>query len=563
MRAVLLAAALLSVAATIPPAADPPPAPLREVVRVVDRPWLRVGITVTVTDRTGAPVRGLTRDDFAVTEDGAAVALEDFGVEGERADRPLSVFILLDLSQSMGSQVRDVRAAARTLIETLRPGDEAAVAKFSDQLTVLMSFTADPGDPDRALKSLGLARGGTALFRAIEEAVKDLRGRRGRKVVLVVSDGLDNYEERAGHVLSSLYLQDLLRLCFRTETVVYGIRPGAGTHSWTRFEGFVTEAGGRLLYTGGDLPRLFARLGEEFRSQYHLAWEIDPKIKDGRRRQVRVAVRRPEVVVRTIGGYFTPASRIDTLLRDADDDEPEMRADAVFDLGFVDDPRAIETLRAALLDRDPKVRLLAAGALARLRSVDSIPRLARLLDDRDGAVRLATAEALRPFGIAALDPVAGRVAAGAGERRARDGTILAARLLGEIGDDRAAAPLATLMTEGSPPARVEAARALGRLGMMAALAPLKKTLADDSEPAARLAAGESIVAIAGSAACDLILARAGTGAVAGAPPAAVAEAAPHAVAGAEPDAVVRDGLRRALAALPPPGCARMPASDRR
>ena len=539
MRAFLLAAALLA-----PPPAAPSkeavPPPLREHVLVVDRPWLRVGITVTVTDRSGAPVRGLTPDDFAVTEDGNPVALGDFGVEGERVDRPLSVAVLLDLSQSMGSQVRDVRSAARVLIETVRPGDEVMVAKFSDQVTVLMPFTSDPGDPDRALKNLGIARGGTALFRALEEAVKDLRGRRGRKVVLVVSDGLDNYGERDGHVLQSLYLQDLLRLCFRTGTVVYGIRPGAGTHSWTRFEGFVTEAGGRLLYTGGDLPRLFARLGEEFRSQYFLAWDIDPKIKDRKHRQIRVAVRRPEVVVRTLGGYFTPASQIDTLMGDADDDDPEVRADAVFDLGFVDDPRAVQALEAALIDKAAGVRLLAAGALVRLRKEESIPRIARLLDDRDGSVRLAAAEALQLFGIASQAAVAERVETGAGERRPRDGTILAARILGEIGDDRAAAPLGTLIETGAAPARIEAARALGRLGLMAGLAPLRGALAD-SDPAVRLAAGESIVTIAGTAACELIRAR----------------------AGAETDAGVRDGLRRVLSGLPPPGCDRMPSPDRR
>jgi len=35
-------------------------------------------------------------------------------------------------------------------------------------------------------------------------------------VILVVSDGLDNDIERGGSVFQSLYLQDLIRLCFRT-----------------------------------------------------------------------------------------------------------------------------------------------------------------------------------------------------------------------------------------------------------------------------------------------------------------------------------------------------------
>ena len=97
---------------------------LREYVRVVERPYLRVGLTVTVVDRQGKPARGLTQADFRVLEDGDEFALADFGLEGERRDRPLSVAVLLDFSYSMGGQVKKVREAAQALVSSLRPGDE-------------------------------------------------------------------------------------------------------------------------------------------------------------------------------------------------------------------------------------------------------------------------------------------------------------------------------------------------------------------------------------------------------------------------------------------------------
>src|SRR2546423_6991804 len=127
---------------------DAAPAPLREYVRVVERPYLRVGLTVTVLDRQGRPVRGLARGDFRVLEDGEEFELADFGPEGTRRDRPLSVAVLLDLSSSMGGQVKKVREAAQALLATLRPGDEIMVARFNDELTVLQNFTGDPGDPE-------------------------------------------------------------------------------------------------------------------------------------------------------------------------------------------------------------------------------------------------------------------------------------------------------------------------------------------------------------------------------------------------------------------------------
>src|SRR2546426_11380567 len=148
------------------------------------------------------------------------------------------------------------------------------VAKFNDQLTVLQNFTGDPGDPEKTLKRVGTAFGGTAIFRSIETTLRDLRPRAGRKGILVVSDGLDNDIERGGSVFQALYLQDLLRLCFRAGSTVYGVRPGMSALSWLPFEGFVEETGGRLLYTGSDLEKLFARLGEEFLGQYYLAYDI-------------------------------------------------------------------------------------------------------------------------------------------------------------------------------------------------------------------------------------------------------------------------------------------------
>src|SRR6266705_1116426 len=227
----------------------------REYVKVVERAYQRVGLTVTVTDRTGRTVQGLMRDDFRLLEDGVEVAIQDFGVEGDKSDRPLSVAVLLDLSQSMGGQVQRVREAAEALLAALRRGDEIMVAKFNHERTVLQPFTRDPKAPEVTLRDIGTAWGGTRLFRSIEQTLKDLRQRPGRKVILVVTDGLDNYVGPADGIYQSLYLRDLLHLCLRTQTVVYGIRPGM-VAGWQPFERFVEETGGRLLYTGGDLERL-------------------------------------------------------------------------------------------------------------------------------------------------------------------------------------------------------------------------------------------------------------------------------------------------------------------
>lgn len=491
-------------------AADPPrQSTLREFVRVVDRPWQRIGLTVTVTDRQGLPARGLPREAFRVFENGLPVDLADFGVEGTRLDRPLSVAVLLDMSQSMAGQVKKVREAAEALLRGLRPRDEIMVAKFNDEITVLQPFTADPGDPERTLAKIGRAWGGTALFRSVAESLRDLRERPGRKVILVVSDGLDNDVGRGPNALESLYVQDLLRLCLRSQTIVYGIRPGMSATSWLPFEGFVEATGGRLLYTGGDLERLFTRLAEEFLSQYYLGYDVDPKVRRSRWHGIRVEVLRPGLFVRSMGGYVQPRAHLQALLAALSDRDAPTRGDAAYELGFSGDARAARALFATLDDPQEGVRRLAVEALARLGDPAAIPRLAGRVWDGSASVREAAGSALMLFGAAAIPDLAAgignpaRVGAGPADGGDDPGLFVAMRVLAWVGDDRAVEPLASILRSGAPGTRRAAAESLGDLGLGTGIPALRAALADPA-PEVRRAALRSIATIAGAPARPLI-----------------------------------------------------------
>lgn len=480
----------------------PPKSQFREHVTVVQRGYQRVGLTVTVTDRAGRPVRGLRLDDFRLLEDGVEVAIQEFGVEGDNADRALSVAVLLDLSESMRGQVRRVREAAQALLKALRQEDEIMVATFNHERTVLQPFTHDPRSPEVTLQDIGMAWGGTNIFQSIEETLKDLRRRPGRKVILVVTDGQDNIVRTSHKIFQSLYLRDLLHLCLRTQTVVYGIRPGM-VPGWPPFERFVDETGGRLLYTGKDPERLFKELGEEFLSQYYLAYDIDPTAKQGKRRRIRVEVSGQGMVVKTMAGFFTPRSQLETLVRDLRDEDVRLRTDAAYELGFVKEPRSSEALLDALGDKEEKVREMAVGALSRLGEADAIPVLVGLLGDPASSVREAAADALRGFGPAAIPDLISQVSQGAEQSRAKPKSVNSAKLLGAVGDDRALDPLALLLKKGPVESRTAAAEALGDLGLTKGIGPLRAALLDPA-PNVRGAAVQSIVALAGTLARPVI-----------------------------------------------------------
>lgn len=135
-----------------------------EVVRVEGLPFERVRLSVSVLDENGAPVRGLTRDDFTVREGGALQTIVEFGREADRGDRPLSAVFLVDRSGSIGRQISKWREACGSLLSALRPIDEVRVAAFTDEVTTLVPFTRDPRRLARAVESFRDTGGGTRLL---------------------------------------------------------------------------------------------------------------------------------------------------------------------------------------------------------------------------------------------------------------------------------------------------------------------------------------------------------------------------------------------------------------
>ena len=89
-------------------------------------------IAVEVTDKRDDGVRGLTRSDFTLLENGHPQNIAFFGTE----DQPISLTILLDSSGSMKSSQKLKRAQEllRPLIRGNVPGDEISLVPFTNQM---------------------------------------------------------------------------------------------------------------------------------------------------------------------------------------------------------------------------------------------------------------------------------------------------------------------------------------------------------------------------------------------------------------------------------------------
>jgi Ca-activated chloride channel homolog len=233
-------------------------------------------------EQGGRPLPGLRREDFTILDDGVPQTLATF----EQGDVPFTAVLLLDASTSMEKPQLDTAiGGVRSFIRAMGRLDEAKLLVFSDHILVETPFTNLP-----SLLTLGLsgveAQGGTALHDTLYLGLKRLDDRLGRKVAVLLSDGLD--------VESVVPMQTVRSVARRSQTVLYWLRlraPGeekgplrayytawrdaeANRRELEELRDACLESGGRIetLQSIGEVPAVLARILAELRGQYVLGF---------------------------------------------------------------------------------------------------------------------------------------------------------------------------------------------------------------------------------------------------------------------------------------------------
>ena len=172
-----------------------------------------VKLPVIASDRGGRYVPDLKAEEFNVSEDGAEQKVEFFVTVTE----PFSVVLMLDTSASTTvEKLRQVQDAAVAFTEQLRPGDRVKVISFDDELRDLSDFTGDRATLAAAIRSTRPGKG-TRLYDAFDRAYHALRRVKGRKAVVMLTDGVDLYSAQRTY-------DDNRRAVEESDIVVYPVR---------------------------------------------------------------------------------------------------------------------------------------------------------------------------------------------------------------------------------------------------------------------------------------------------------------------------------------------------
>jgi len=143
-------------------------------------------VPVQVRDGRGRFVPGLSSSNFVVTEDGQPQAV---GIAFGDAE-PISVLLALDISGSMQPRLNDLKKAAATFLDSVRPQDVVTLTAFNNSLYVLARPGATPRARTDALDRLK-PDGGTALHDSLIRAVDLVKNQPSPRVIVAFTDGQD------------------------------------------------------------------------------------------------------------------------------------------------------------------------------------------------------------------------------------------------------------------------------------------------------------------------------------------------------------------------------------
>jgi Ca-activated chloride channel family protein len=302
-----------------------------------------VTMPVSVLDRDGRFVSGLRQQDFHIFENNMEQKIEYFA----SVEQPFTVVLMIDVSPSTQFQIEEIQNAAIAFVNQLRRDDKVTVIAFDERVRVLSPPTNNRSVLRNAILQAQFGQG-TSLYDAVDDVInRQLRQIEGRKAVVLFTDGVNTTSRRATYQSTVKETEEIDALFYpiRYDTYtdmqsrnggsnypqgdnigiggIIGIilgggnvqiggnqRTGAGSsraeyETGRRYlEDLARNSGGRTFEANNNLDAAFSGIAEELRRQYTIGYYPEVAGQKGERRQIRVRIQRPNLVVRAKNSYI-------------------------------------------------------------------------------------------------------------------------------------------------------------------------------------------------------------------------------------------------------------------
>ena len=275
-----------------------------------------VMVPASVTDETGQIVRDLSQDEFEIRDNGKIQPITFF----DRDIQPITAVLLLDGSASMLSLLDEQIQAATEFILRLLPGDKLRIGSFAEDVRMMPDYTSDRDELLAFLENEFNIRLGrrTRLWDAMDEAMVALGKADGRRVLIVISDGVDTWSlrtyddirTRAGRNDVAITFARVIQFNTTGQQVELRRGPDGSSEGRVRplpreaFQALAWETGGALVPLRPDLQMdaPFTQIALDLHGQYMLGFS--PAVLDGKEHSLDVRVKRKGLEVRARRRYI-------------------------------------------------------------------------------------------------------------------------------------------------------------------------------------------------------------------------------------------------------------------
>ncbi|HEV7397984.1 MAG TPA: VWA domain-containing protein [Pyrinomonadaceae bacterium] len=280
-----------------------------------------ITVPAQVMDRNGRLIGNLKQEDFVLFENGVQQQVSYFG----SIEQPFTVALLLDVSGSTQTRLQAIRSAANAFITRLRPNDRIILVSFDGKVNILCEPMTVAQLRTTKLR-LDAVNDGTLLYDTVDEILnRRLAGIPGRKAIVMLTDGVDQGSKRASRKQNlrdanesevQIYTVQYNTLPQLPERLSHFTDPKVRARLQSRMEKeyasgsaylqtLAEQTGGRL-YNADTLPDIqqsFGAIMDELGRQYSLGYYPKGEARPGERRDIKVRVRIPNLVVKARENY--------------------------------------------------------------------------------------------------------------------------------------------------------------------------------------------------------------------------------------------------------------------